>query len=236
MRNKDRVTVAWIDPGQVDGLFAISMLNLFTARQSRIASVIRMGGSLLSRLRNEVVAAFLDDNTAEWLFMIDSDETIEPEAFDKICAAAHEAERPVVAGLYFGAWNSNDLYPKPVPMILRANDRGTYDAVDDFPANGVIEVDAAGTGALLVHRSVLEAIRTASNESGLAVHDAGRWCWFRDMAVGGEWWGEDVFFCRRIKDLGFPIVAATGARLSHHKTYWLTDAHHAAYRASHKEG
>ncbi len=235
MRSKDQVTIAWIDPGQVDGLFAVSMLGLYGARTSRISTVIRIGGSLLSRQRNQVITAFLDDNTAEWLFMIDSDETITPEAFDKLCAAAHETERPIVAGIYFGAWESAGPYPRPMPMILRLNERGTYDAIDDFPADRTIPVDAAGTGALLVHRSVLEAMRDDSNAGPMAAHEAGKWCWFRDLAAGGEWVGEDVYFCRNAKRLGFPIVAATGARLGHHKSYWLTDQHHAAYLAQQEQ-
>lgn len=230
MKSKDRVVVGWIDPGLVDGLFAISMLNLYTARMERVSSMIRIGGSLLSRQRNELVTAFLDANDAEWLFIIDSDETITPEAFDKICAAAHEKERPIVAGLYFGAF-PGELHPTPVPMILRRNERGTYDSIDDFPANGVIPVDAAGTGALMIHRSVLEAMRAASNDSPMAAHEAGKWCWFKDMPVAGEWVGEDIYFCIRARDLGFPIHAATGARLAHHKQFWLTDAHHAAWVA-----
>lgn len=222
MLSKDRVAIGWIDGGQVDGLFAVSMLNLFTSRHKRIATVIRVGGSLLSRQRNEVVQAFLDDNDAEWLFFIDSDETITPEGFDKLCAAAHAEDRPVVAGLYFGAWETGDDYPHPTPMILRTIPTGGYVPVWDFPADAVIPIDAAGTGALLIHRSVLVAMRDASNASPVAVHEAGKWCWFKDMPVGGQWWGEDVFFCRRVQDLGFPIVAATGCRLDHHKEYWLS--------------
>lgn len=230
MKSKDRVAVAWIDGGTVDGLFAVSMLNLFTARSSRICTVIRIGGSLLSRQRNEVVQAFLDDNDAEWLFFIDSDETITPEAFDKLCAAAHETQRPVVAGLYFAAWETGDTYPTPTPMILRKNDTGRYNPIWDIPADAVIPIDAAGTGALLIHRSVLVAIREASNATMLKDHEAGRWCWFRDMPVAGDWFGEDIYFCRRVRDLGFPMVAATGARLGHHKTYWLSDRQYAQAR------
>lgn len=224
MRRTDRVAIGWIDGGQVDGLFCVSMLNLFTARSQRISTVIRVGGSLLSRQRNEVVAAFLDDNDAEWLFFIDTDETITPEAFDILCAAAHDSLRPVVAGLYFAAWETGDKYPTPTPMIMRANETGRYNPVWDFPANGVIPVDAAGTGALMIHRSVLTKIRQTSNASALKDHEQGRWCWFRDMPVAGDWFGEDIFFCRRVRDLGIPIHAATGARLGHHKMYWLSDA------------
>jgi len=226
MRVRDRVAIGWIDGGQVDGLFALSMVNLFTSRSSRISSVVRVGGSLLSRQRNEVVQSFLDDGAAEWLFFIDTDEQIDPEAFDKIIDAAHDKERPVVAGLYFGQWPglAENGYPPVTPMIMRKNETGRYNPVWDFPDDAVIPVDAAGTGALLIHRSVLEKIRESSNASAMKDHEQGRWCWFRDMPVAGDWLGEDIFFCRRVRDMGIPIVAATGARLSHHKEYWLSDA------------
>ena len=226
MLARDRVTVAWIDGGQVDGAFAASMIELFTARHSRINSVLRIRGSLLSRQRNEVVQAFLENpqnQGAEWLFFIDSDETITPEAFDKLCAAAHAEDRPVVAGLYFGAWNTGDVYPHATPMILRWNvESNGYTPVWDFPEDAVIPIDAAGTGALLVHRRVLEKIRDDSNASPVAQHEAGKWCWFKDLPVGGQWWGEDIYFCKRVQDAGFPIVAATGCRLDHHKEFWVS--------------
>lgn len=224
MRSKDRVAVAWIDGGQVDSAFCESMIALFRWRSERISSIIRISGALLSRQRNQVVASFLDDNDADWLFFIDSDETITAEAFDKICAAAHDKDRPIVAGLYFGAFDGPDAYPTPVPMIMRMNDTGRYNPVRTIPADAVIPIDAAGTGALLIHRSVLLAMREDSLSSpSVAQHEAGIWCWFRDMPVAGEWFGEDIYFCRRARDLGFPMVAATGARLGHHKHYWLTD-------------
>lgn len=224
MRVKDSVAIGWIDGGTVDGRFAVDMLNLFTARNSRISTVIRIEGSLLSRQRNELVASFLAGH-GDWLLILDTDESITPEAFDKLIAPAHEKDRPVIAGLYFAAWKSDTLYPMPLPMIFRRNNTGRYNSVFDFPDDDVIPVDAAGTGCLLIHRSVLERIRDASNDSPLAEHEAGKWCWFRDMPVAGDWFGEDMFFCARVRELGYPIFAATGCRLGHHKSYWLTDSH-----------
>lgn len=230
MRSRDRVAVGWIDGGQVDGLFCVSLMNLFAERKERISTAIRIGGSLLSRQRNELVVQFLDDTDADWLLILDSDETITPAVFDKLIAAAHDTARPIVAGIYFAAWESGGPHPRPLPMVLRVNDRGSYDAVDDLPEDDVIPIDAAGTGCLLIHRGVLQTMRDASNAGPLAQHEAGKWCWFRDMPVAGEWFGEDVYFCRRARDMGFPIVAATGARLGHHKDYWVTDVQYQAWR------
>lgn len=235
MRVRDRVAIAWIDGGTVDGDFAVSLLNLFTARNSRISTVIRIRGSLLSRQRNEIVYAFLNENDAEWLFFIDSDETVTVEAFDKIVDAAHDTLRPIVAGVYFAAWSNDGAHPMPMPMILAQNKVGRYDPIWDMPDDAVIPIDAAGTGALLIHRSVLTAMAEASNASALGVHEASKWCWFRDMPVSGEWVGEDIFFCKRAQDLGFNLVAATGARLGHHKSYWVTDAQFRDYTASHPD-
>ena len=82
MKSRDRVAISWPDPGQVDGAFAVSMIELVRARGSRIDGILRVEGGLLSRQRNEIVKHFLDDTLSEWLFMIDSDETITPRAFE----------------------------------------------------------------------------------------------------------------------------------------------------------
>jgi hypothetical protein len=77
----------------------------------------------------------------------------------------------------------------------------------------------------MVHRSVLEAIRDAADPN-----QGKDWCWFWDGPVKGEWIGEDLLFCRRIKSLGFPIYVNTGAILPHSKSYWLKEEHHDSWR------
>ena len=228
MKSADRVTVAWIDPGLVEGGFATSMIELFRARSSRLDGMVRVEGGLLSRQRNEVVKTFLDQVATQWLLMIDSDQTISVEAFDKLIAAAHEKERPVVAGLYFGTLpNPEGLLPTPVPHFYRRADDGIMvSPVVDYPTDELIEIDAAGTGCLLVHRSVLEKIRENAEPA-----EGNAWCWFRDLPLAGHWLGEDLYFCRRIRALGFPIWGHTGAILPHRRRYWLDERQHEAARA-----
>lgn len=192
------------------------MIELVQARGSRIEGVLRVEGGLLSRQRNEIVKHFLDETSTEWLLMIDSDEQMPVAAFDKLVASAHAVERPVVAGLYFGTWPGN-LIPQPVPHLYRAADDGvSVVPVSDYPRDQLIEIDAAGTGCILVHRSVLDAIREQATE-----HEGRDWCWFRDLPLAGLWLGEDLYFCRRIRALGFKIHAHTGAVLQHRRRYWL---------------
>jgi len=232
MKVADRVTFSWIDPGLVEGLFATSMVELFRARPARLAGFLRVEGGLISRLRNDVVRTFLDHQPAEWLLMVDSDEQLSVEAFDKLIATAHATERPVVAGLYFGTLpNPDGLLPTPVPHLYRRFEDGLMmEALWDYPPDSVIEVDGAGTGCLLVHRSVLEKIRETADPN-----EGTDWCWFRDGPLQGAWLGEDLYFCRRIRSLGFPIHAHTGAILPHRRKYWLDERQHEAGREFRRE-
>ena len=85
MKSQDRVVPAWCDPGSVDGAFAADMMHLGRARDWRLGPLLRVHGSgLLSRIRNELVATFLDRSDAEWLWMVDTDHRIPVEAFDRL--------------------------------------------------------------------------------------------------------------------------------------------------------
>ena len=115
-------------------------------------------------------------------------------------------------------------YPKPVPAIFQDSPDG-FLPLYKYDKNAVFEIDAAGTGCLMVHRSVLEAMREAADPN-----QGKDWCWFWDGPVKGEWIGEDLLFCRRIKSLGFPIYVNTAAILPHSKSYWLKEEHHELWR------
>ncbi len=222
MRTRDKVSIGWLDPGQVDGQFAMTIASVYAQRLDRIDALLRVeAGGLLSRGRNELVAQFMTASTAEWLLMIDSDEQLSLETFDKLIAAAHDKERPILAGLYFGAW-PGEYYPTAVPLIFkRMPDSTRFLPLMDYPVNKVIRIDSAGTGCLLIHRSVFEAFQAEAGP-----HEGNAWCWFRDMPVNGDWFSEDHFFCARAIELGFKIHAHTGATLPHRKRFWLTEAHH----------
>lgn len=229
MKTKDKVSIGWADPGVVDGEFAVRLMMLVGDRRDRLGPMIRVEGSaLVSRQRNEIVATFLDETDSAWLLMLDADEVFTTDVFDKLVAAVHDKDRPVVAGLYFGAFDQGGLIPTPVPLIYKAQD-GAYAAMHDYPLDSIVEIDSAGTGCLLIHRSVLLALRAKASE-----HEGPKWCWFNDGPINGQWFGEDLIFCRRVKDAGFPIFAHTGAQLPHRKRFWLTAAHHAALRSDHE--
>ena len=225
MKTGHKVIIGFISPGHVDTLFALRLAALFREKRDRVVDVMTDENSgLLSRGRNQIAANFLDHPAnADWLLMIDTDQQLTEEGFDKLVEAAHDTERPIVAGLYFGAWRG-EFYPTPVPLIFhRIEGTSRFRPLVEYPRDTLVEIDSAGTGCLLVHRSVFERIRERNDNP----HDpAGIWCWFRDMAVNGDWFSEDHFFCSVAREVGFKLHAHTGVVLPHRKRFWMDERHH----------
>jgi GT2 family glycosyltransferase len=171
-----------------------------------------------------LVKQFLETKS-DWLLMMDSDEQLPVSSFDKLVEAAHEKERPIVAGLVFASFETGYPYPQPVPTIFQDAPEG-FLPLNKYDKDSLFEVDAAGTGCLLIHRSVLEKMRDEADE-----HQGQDWCWFWDGPIHGNWIGEDLQFCRRVRSLGFPIYAHTGAILPHSKNYWLDERQHDIWNA-----
>lgn len=225
MKSAHKVSIGSCDSGDVNGGFAFSLIQLTQARASRLGPFVRVKGSgLLSKQRNRLVKQFLETKS-DWLLMIDSDEQLPIAAFDKLIESAHDKERPIIAGLVFASFEIGQAYPKPVPTIFQDAPEG-FLPLNNYDKDSLFEVDAAGTGCLLVHRSVLETMRANADP-----HQGKDWCWFWDGPIDGIWIGEDLQFCRRVRSLGFPIYAHTGAILPHSKSYWLDDRQHEIWNA-----
>lgn len=230
MRSGDRVVIGYCDPGEVDGAFCADLFTLAGSRPARLGPLLRVEGTgLLSRIRNELVATFLDRTDAEWLLMLDTDHRVSVRTFDLLTGAASYGSAPVVAGLYFAAFRGG-LYPRPVPTIYRDTPAGLV-PLDDYPADSLVRVDAAGTGCLLVHRSALEKVRAAAPPAHRA------WAWFADGPTDdGRWLSEDLTFCARLRAAGVPLHAHTGALLPHRKAFWQSAEHHAAWLSTRDTG
>jgi len=202
------------------------MFQLCQSRSDRLGPFVRIKGSgLLSKMRNRVVKAFLENTDSDWLLMIDTDEQLNIEVFDMLINTAHDKERPVVSGLVFAAFDAHKHpYPKPVPAIFQDAPEG-FLPLYKYDRNSVFEIDACGTGCVLIHRSVLEKMRENADPN-----QGTDWCWFWDGPIDGNWVSEDLLFSRRIRQLGFPIHVNTAAILPHQKSYWLDERHHLSWK------
>jgi hypothetical protein len=177
---------------------------------------VRYGTGGIVEARNKAVAQFLESDT-EWLWWIDTDMGFEPNTVQRLLAAAHPTERPIVGGLCFAMKETQrDGYggyrTEPRPTIFdwveNADGQSGFTGRADYPINELTRCGATGSACLLIHRSVFEKI--GSN-------------WYDQMhnPSTNQVMGEDMSFCARAAIAGFPIYVHTGIRTTHHKEVWL---------------
>jgi len=211
--------------GSIHGLLAQDLIHISKETSRRFDHLVQVANiGLTTRSRNIVVKTFLETTDSEWLLMIDSDERLSVDAWLKLIDTAHDTQRPVVSGLVFAAFFDDADNLRPVPTIYRMIESG-LEAIDNYDVDSVMEVDATGTGCLLIHRSVLLKI-----QENATPNQGKDWAWFVEGAIDGTYFGEDLLFSKRVKSLGYPIHVHTGAILPHNKQFWLTDRHHAPFR------
>lgn len=181
---------------------------------------VRYGTDGLPAARNTVVERFLASD-ADWLFWADSDMGFAPDSVYKLLAVANPTERPIVGGLCFASREyagdgMGGYRTKPSPTIFQ------WDLVDGvrrptgghiYPANSLVKCAATGSAFLVIHRSVFEKLGSG---------------WYDRLPVGNGQMGEDTSFCVRAGEAGFPTHVFTGARTSHFKPQWVSEADYLA--------
>jgi len=226
MRMKDRVCIGMVNNGTINSMLAQDLIHIAINPSQRFHNLVQVGNiGLTTRSRNLVVKTFLETTNAAWLLMIDSDERLSIENFNKLVDAAHDKDRPIVSGLVFAAFFDNDDALRPVPTIYRMDPEKGLEAIDGYPIDELIEVDAVGTGCILIHRDVLLEMQKQTTPN-----QGKDWAWFVEGAINGTYFGEDLLFSKRLKSMGYKIHAHTGAILPHHKQFWLDERHHTPMR------
>lgn len=220
MKPEERITLGLLDNGTVRGEFAHDLFVLGAARRQKFDGVLHFRDSLISRGRNVLMKRFLEGES-DWLFMVDADQRISVDDFDRLVEVADVDDHPVMSGLYFGLEDYSLLYPMPLPLMYTRDPEGSdkFFPITHYPPNTVIEVDAVGAGMLLIHRSVPERIAVTGKE------------FFLDYPLAdGSWLGEDMHFCNLIRSVGIPIHVHTGAISEHIKNYAVREEHYIQYR------
>jgi len=226
MKSSHRVCIGMVNNGTIDALLAMDLIHVAREKNGHFDHMVQVGNvGLTTRSRNVVVKTFLETTDADWLLMIDSDERLSLDTWHKLIDAAHDKDRPIVSGLVFAAFFDDEDGLRPLPTIYRMDSEKGLEAIDAYPEDQLIEVDAIGTGCILIHRSVLlEMQKQATPNQGK------NWAWFVEGAIEGTYFGEDLLFSKRLKSMGFKIHAHTGAILPHHKQFWLDERHHTPMR------
>ncbi len=180
---------------------------------SRVA--VMTGTNALPFARNQSMLGFLETD-GEWLLILDSDMGFDPDLVPRMLGAAHDIDRPIVGGLCFAQTGHEPdgmggYVWKPKPTLMRRNG-DSMTTLYEYEPDALVKVDATGAACLLVHRSVAEAMRAKWGDT-----------WFDQMLTDRGLIGEDVSFCLRAGELGFPIHVHTGIKTNHLKHTWMSE-------------
>jgi hypothetical protein len=173
----------------------------------------------VAHARNECVRDFLDGTEADWLWFVDSDMSWEEDAFERLLAHADAEKAPIVGALCFTTARDEDGAPRLVPTMYgwTENPGGGVDFYRylDFDDDVMLQVGATGAAFMLIHRSVLVAMREAAEQGRPSFSKT--FPWFQETELAGKPCGEDITFCARAGMLGFPVWVHTGVDVGHHK-------------------
>jgi hypothetical protein len=143
--------------------------------------------------RNKIVQDFLKTD-CEWLVQIDDDCVPPLNYLDLILY-----NKDIITGVCY-AYRQDSI----VPLILRKQSKsGLWENKECNPAEGLIEVDSIGTGAIIIHRRVFTPeLQKHPFES----------VWNED---GTRKKGQDLHFCEKAKEAGFEIWCHLQYRVAH---------------------
>jgi GT2 family glycosyltransferase len=212
----DRAVIAYIHPGTVRAEFMRSMLNLVVACHDRVEAVISLqSGPTIASARNDVVGMFLADHKAPWLWMLDTDMVFTPDALERLVAAAHPKERPIVGALCYKEGVDGPL-PTIYELVTQADGSAAFANYDVWPENEVFQVGGTGAACLLIHRDALKRVASGWGDKVDRVFP-----WFRESTMGARAVGEDLTFCLRAQSAGLPVYVHTGVQVGHMKSTML---------------
>lgn len=176
-------------------------------------------GVNVSNRRNKAVKGFLESSDADWLWFVDGDQEFKPDTLHRMVATAH-ANDVKILGALIPIVTKTGLIPN---VFIDHPEAITHVVLDpyheDFGPPGPKEFAATGAGCIIIHRDVLEAMHADTGDH-LSY-------FYEDRQMGGDgemkWLGEDLSFCLRARQLGFPVIVDTSISVGHHKgvrTWW----------------
>lgn len=157
--------------------------------------------------RNQLTYEYLNDSDCPNLLMFDVDQMparYEPDGTTLAERLRSVADLDVVCGLYVMR-----TFPYP-PLAFREKDPTprylAYEEVQPIlKERGLLEVDAVGTGAMLIKREVLEAVCEKRGFPDNPVWLTPTRSTVDDLKKRVWVWGEDLTFCRDARELGYRV-------------------------------
>lgn len=185
--------------GRVDVWYANSLVNtvkLAMQRQVELVPIYMSYDSLVQRARNDIVRLAIEEDFDDLIF-IDSDEEWNPEWIFKLLAYKEE-----VIGLPVVKKSDQMMFNiKALPTGLKTQQ------------NGLMEVEAVGTGFMKISSAALKKVWDASPE----YKNEGRSCRmvFDIKIENGDLVSEDNVFCQKWRSLGGKVFIEPSMTCNH---------------------
>ena len=174
------IYVAILNQGMIRADLA-QTINMIVQNDSYRIRLSYPNGKPICNNRNTIVQKFLATKSADYLMMIDSDIVPPPNILNIV-----DFKKDIITLLMFVQQKG-----MIIPLFLKRNKDGVYDAGDYLNKSGLQEADATGTGCIVISRKVLETIKHPFEN----VYDAD----------GVKTLGNDLSFCQRAKKEGFGV-------------------------------
>lgn len=143
-------------------------------------------GTHIAWQRNQVVRQM----EGGWVFFLDTDQVCAPDTLLRLLAV----RQPIVSALIA------QRHAPFRPAVFRNNRELLW---AEIPEHGVLEVDAIGTGCVLIYRAAFNRISEP---------------WFRQGTLNCEMVGEDIAFSHAAAAAGLPLYLACDVHVGHQTT------------------
>ena len=191
-----------------------------------IASAMRVQGNQIGRQRQEAFDYWYKQTEYDWILWIDSDIVVTDDALRKVWSSVDKLTRPVVAGTYFISKQNEQTLMSPFPALFNfTDDYYTIQYLHPLPTDKLVEVDAAGFGFVLMHRSVADRMRAHHGDIPF----------FNETGIGKQFISEDINFFRRMREAEIPLHAHTGAHVAHMKRFSLDINYYSFFWNAHEK-
>ena len=151
--------------------------------------------------RNSLVEQAMQEG-ASHLLMMDTDQIYPTDTLEKLLA--HNVD---VCGV-----RVHSRWPPFAPVFYRGS-LGAYQYVEDdeMYSGNLVEIDATGTGCLLVNMAIFDKLEPP---------------WFKFSMIRERPVGEDIYFCHIVREAGFHIYVDTSIEVGHLTTMTINRSLH----------
>jgi hypothetical protein len=215
----EKMAIAYCSNGTVDEIFLDSILSScmqLISENFPIVGRLKAIGNQISRQREYLLSTWEKEKSVDWLLWVDTDIEFKPKDIKALWDLADKDTKPIVSGVYFISYDMQNSLPSPVPALyINGREDGGAEVVHPLPSDlEEMQVDSAGFGFLLMHRSVIEKLREKCKEVSPFSEINGS---------NGHFLSEDMSFFKNIKELEIPVYVSLKTRVSHIKRFPLDE-------------